>query len=694
MRKTEQNYPEMLDMLRNVSNLMNEEYSTQAYRTSTPQRSSPHIWEVWNDTTTDYPQDKVIHQLFEAQVERTPEAIAYIFEDQQLTYQALNKRANQLAHYLRRLGVGPEILSGLCVERSPEMVIAILAVLKAGGAYVPLEPTAPRLRLHDILQDTNPPLLLLQRHLDHFDNYTGQKVYLDELKPRLAKEVTTNPPCLTTPDNLLNIVYTSASTGKPKGALIPGSAVLNRLYWMWTEYPFRADDVAVFHKSYALVAATWECFGGLLKGIPTLVLTRQDVLDPVILWRKLVEQRVSYLLATPPLLQSLLDQAERQPEPWSTLRLATTSAEPISPRMVRQWIKVFPDVPLLNLYGSTECSSNVTVYDTQNLPAEATRVPIGKPFANNQIYILDEQLQPVSIGEVGEMCVSGACLARGYHNLPELTAERFIENPFAPSRGAEEQRSRGEISPLPPRSPAPLRLYKTGDLARYLADGTIELIGRKDNQVKIRGFRVELEDVEITLAQHQAIKRCAVTLRHDAIIGESLAAYVVLDGETTATILRRFLQERLPDYMIPSSFTRLEALPLTVNGKIDRRSLPPPDESWSQQDGTYTAPRSALEQAICEVLQDVLQVEQVGIDTYFLDLGLHSLLMAQMQSKLSQLLERDIPITALLQHATVSALAQHLGQTPAADNNAFEQSRGRAEKRRAMRHQRRGRRIR
>jgi len=289
------------------------------------------------------------------------------------------------------------------------------------------------------IEDTQPPLLLLQRHLDKFPHYHGLKVYLDEIQDELEGKPRSNLASRTTPDSLLNIVYTSASTGKPKGVLIPISAVLNRLFWMWNDYPFRADDCVAFHKSYALVAATWECFGGLLKGIPTLVLTREDVLDPVVLWRKLAQHRVSYLTATPSLLQSILDQAQRQRNEWTSLRLSTTSAEPIPPVLARRWCAIFPGVPLLNLYGSTECSSNVTAYDAQRLPPQAACVPIGKPFANNYVRILDDELKPVPLGEVGEMCVAGACLARGYHNLPELTAQKFIDHPVFRSDRADEQ---------------------------------------------------------------------------------------------------------------------------------------------------------------------------------------------------------------------------------------------------------------
>jgi surfactin family lipopeptide synthetase A len=630
------------------------------------------------DIETNHQNHRCIHQLFEAQVECTPDNIAFIFANETLTYRQLNRYANQLAHYLRRAGIGPDALVGLCVDRSPAMVISILAILKAGGAYVPLEPAVPKPRLLDILKDTQPCFLILQDHLDVFDDYAGQKIIFDEVATNLAGAPISNLPCLTTPANLLNVVYTSASTGKPKGVLIPMSAVLNRLFWMWDDYPFRAGDVVAFHKSYALVAATWECFGGLLKGIPTLVLTRQDVLDPAVLWRKLVAHRVSYLTAMPSLLQGILDQAERQSDHWTSLRLSTTSAEPISPALARRWCAMFPGVPLLNLYGSTECSSNVTVYDAQSLPPQASCVPIGKPFANNHVYILDDEFKSVPIGEIGEMCVTGACLARGYHNLPELTAEKFIDASVFRCAGVGEQSSTED--------PTMGRLYRTGDLARFQPDGTIELVGRKDNQVKIRGFRVELEDIEATLLEHEAVRECAVSLRHDPGLGDYLAAYVVLRGETTASALRRFLQERLPEYMIPTLVARLETLPQTVNGKLDRKKLPQADECWSQIESDYAAPRNALERAVCQLLQETLNIERVGIEDYFLDLGLHSLLMIQLRDKLSRRVEREIPITALLQYGTVRTLSEYLGQASPEQINPIAHNRRRAEKRRAMRH--------
>lgn len=622
----------------------------------------------WNDTTANYPKDQSIHELFEAQVARTPAATALICQGEQLTYQELNCRANQLARYLRAHGVGPEVLVGICIERSLAMVVGILGILKSGGAYVPLDPDHPLPRVHEILQDTKPPVLLVRKTSDRFGEYKGQKIYLDDDWRLIEKEADSNLLSLSAPENLLKIVYTSSSTGKPKGTLITIDSVLNRLFWMWESYPFRADDVVVFHKSYALVAASWECFGGLLQGIPTVIVLRQDLLDPVELWQKLIEQRVSYLLATPSLLQGLIEQAELHPDQWRTLRLATTSAEPISPALVARWNKRFPQVPLLNLYGSTECSSNVTAYDTSKLPPAEPGVPIGKPLANTKVYILDEHLSPVPIGVTGEMCVSGACVARGYLNLPELSARQFVQNPLTDQ----------------PNS----RLYRTGDLARYRADGNIELIGRKDHQVKIRGFRVELGDIEVNLSRHEAVSRCVVTLHEDDARGKYLVAYVVAEADISTTLLQRYLRERLPDYMVPATFVRLEALPLTPNGKVDRNGLSPPTGPRPGLDTTYTAPQTETEQLICTVLQEVLNIEKVGIHDYFLDLGLHSLLMVRVQSELRQLLNRDIPIIALLRYSTASTLAHDLNRNRD-EPLSFQQSLARASKRKAMRQRRR-----
>ena len=384
----------------------------------------------WNQTAHDFGNQHTITELFEQQAAQTPDAAALICQNETLRYADLNRQANQLAHHLRQNGVGRDSFVALCTERSFKMMVGLLGILKAGGTYVALDPDYPMARLQDILHDTRPEFLIVQESVDRFEDFDGTKICLDRDWGTINQRPATNPTSLTTPDDLINIVYTSSTTGKPKGARIPMSAVLNRLLWMWHEYPFVAGDTAVLQKSYALVAATWELFGGLLKGVPTLILQPEEVRDADLLWQALTRHQVTHLLSSPALIENVLHAAAREETRWDSLRFATTSAEPISPAMVQRWKETFPGVPLLNLYGSTECSSNATQYDAAQLPETAVRVPIGQPLPNIQVYILDQNLQPVPIGATGELCISGACLADGYLNLPELSSEKFIENPF------------------------------------------------------------------------------------------------------------------------------------------------------------------------------------------------------------------------------------------------------------------------
>ena len=576
----------------------------------------------FNDTDVDFFNEACIHELFEQQAERTPDQTAFMFEGRHLTYADLNTRANQVARFLRRSGVGPETIVAICTERSFEMIVGLLGIMKAGGAYVALDPQFPLPRLYEILADTNASVLLTQHNLDRFDEFSGKTIHIDAEWTLIEKEDTGNVVCLTTPENLLNVVYTSSTTGKPKGTLITMNAVLNRLFWMWDAYPFCSKDVAVLQKSYALVASTWELFGALLKGVPTLILSQQDLLDGTQFWDKVVSHKVSSLLASPALLERVLYQTELLPGQWNTLRLATTSTEPIPPAMVARWKKAFPRVPLLNLYGATECASNVMVYDTSQMQEDAIRVPVGKPLANMQVYVLDDHLNPVPMGVTGEMCVAGACLARGYLNLPELTKKRFVSNPFSDGAGS--------------------RLYRTGDLARYRADGTLELIGRKDDQVKIRGFRVELRDVEQALIRHEVVSECAVTLDEIDLDLKRLVAYVVADETISPSALRRFLRERLPEYMVPSDFVFLDSLPLTPSGKVDRRVLPRPDCLLPDDRDDYVAPRTPTERVIAEIWQESLGVEPVGVYDNFFDLGGHSLLLMKVVYQIKKRLGRSL----------------------------------------------------
>lgn len=596
----------------------------------------------FNRTEIDFGSAQNIHQLFEKQVARTPEATAFLFAGERMSYRELNDRANQLAHYLRRTGVSCESMVGLCVERSFDMIVAMLGVMKAGGCYVALDPDYPLRRLQDILDDTRPTILLIHKALDRFEQFKGRKVFIDTEWPEIAKESTENLPAVTAPHHLLNVVYTSSTTGKPKGALIPIRAVLNRLFWMWREYPFQENDVAVWHKSYSLVAATWECFGALLQGYPTLIVSHDDVLDPARFWQQVTNANVTMLLATPPLISGVLDQAEQHPGDWPGLRLATTSAEPIPPAMVRRWQQAFPGVPLLNLYGSTECASNASCYDTWLLPDYASRVPIGKPLANTRAYVLDQRHNPVPIGAVGELCIAGACVARGYLNLPEQTAAHFRQNPFAGDDYAT--------------------LYRTGDLARIAAGGTLELVGRADDQVKLRGFRIELADIENALAQHRNVAKCSTALFEIAPGVKKLVGYVVPRREPAPAVsaLQRFLRERLPEYMIPSAFVILDRLPMTPNGKVNRKALPIPDQVRPELETAYMAPRSETEKQLAGIWQAVLGLDRVGIHDNFFELGGHSLIATQVVAQIRSELHLELPLRLLFQAPTIAGLAQEL----------------------------------
>ena len=606
----------------------------------------------FNDTDLDFGNDLCIHQLFERQAKNTPDQIAFTFRDVHVTYADLNARANQLAHFLRRAGVGPETIVAICTNRSIEMMVGLLGIMKAGGVYVALDPEYPLLRLYDILEDSKPSILILQKEVDRFDTFGGKKIYLDGEWKVIAKEQSTNPVCLTTPEHLLNIVYTSSTTGRPKGTLITIDSVLNRLHWMWQAYPFRPHDVAVLQKSYALVAATWECFGALLKGVPTLILSQEDLLDPTQLWDKVVTHRVTYFLASPAVLEGVLYQAEAHPEQWKSLRLATTSAEPIKPSMVARWKQCFPEVPLLNLYGATECASNATAYDTSQLPPEASRVPVGKPLANTKVYVLDQHANPVPIGVVGEMCITGSCLARGYLNLPELSSSRFVSDPFADELGAQ--------------------MLKTGDLARVLSSGNIELIGRQDYQVKVRGFRVELGDIEEALARHDAVERCVVTLFEIDPARSHLVAYVVSAVSLAPQTLREFLRERLPEYMVPSDFVFPDALPLTPSGKVDRRALAPPPLTRPELDGSFVPPRNPVEEIVASIWTDALGIDQVGVHDNFYDLGGHSLLSIRVANQI----EKKLGVRVNPGQLIMQTLGQLAAQCGPASNSGGMKRRG------------------
>ena len=619
----------------------------------------------WNATEMAYPAQKCIHELFEEQAERTPNAIAVVFGEHSLTYRALNAKANQLAHYLQSLGVGnhlgAETLVGLCVERGVEMVVGILAILKAGGAYLPLDPTYPRERLAFMLEDAGVSLLLTQDHLrEQLPATTADLLYLDRDWSKIAQTSTDAPRSEVTADHLALVIYTSGSTGRPKGVEALHRGIMNRCHWMWRQLPFLPGEVACQKTALSFVDSVWEIFGPLLRGVPLIIIADDVVRDPQALLAQLATCDVSRLVLVPSLLKVLLESDINFQERLPRLTTWICSGEALSSHLADLFSVRLPHAHLLNLYGSSEVAGDVTWFDvtaqrrSQNGPAG---IPIGRPIDNTQIYLLDAQLQPVPQGIPGELYVGGKNLARGYYKQPKLTDERFIPNPYR--RGT--------------------KLYRTGDLARWLPDGNIEYLGRVDHQVKIRGFRIELGEIEAALTQHPAVQEVVVIAREDTPGQKRLVAYVVTDDKMSSdnndlmlssshplTISENFaafsaslrgdLQQKLPDYMVPSAFVVLEALPLTPNGKVDRQALPAPTERSGVEAALQLA-RTPTEEVLSAIWGEVLGIEQVGIHDNFLHLGGHSLLATQVISRLRKAFGVELPVRIIFEVPTIEKLA-------------------------------------
>ena len=517
----------------------------------------------WNDTATAYPDAKCIHQLFESQVEKTPDAVAVVFADRQLTYEELNQKANQLANYLHSLGIKPALLVGICMESSLEMVLAILAILKAGGAYVPLDPMYPQKRLSFMLQDSQVSVLITQKHLiDRLPQHQAEIVCLDTDWQLISQFPHHTPITESQATNLAYIIYTSGSTGQPKGVAVTHQAV-NRLVFNTNYIQLTPDDRIAQAANIAFDAATFEIWGALLHGAKLVIITKSILLSPEEFAANIHAQEISVLFLTTALFNQL---ANFVPQAFSSLRYLLFGGEAVEPRWVKEILDKGAPQQLLHVYGPTENTTFSSWYLVEELPTTATTIPIGRPISNTQIYLLDQNLQPVPIGIPGEIYLGGAGLAQGYFNRSALTQEKFISNPLEKTGS---------------------RLYKTGDLARYLPDGNIEFLGRIDHQVKIRGFRIELGEIESVLNQHpQVFQSLVISHKDEDSSNHRLISYIVPNQEQTSSLsvheLRLFLQENLPEYMIPTHFVTLSALPLTPQGKIDRRTLPLPEQCIQQ----------------------------------------------------------------------------------------------------------------
>ncbi|MFB2837776.1 amino acid adenylation domain-containing protein [Floridanema evergladense] len=590
----------------------------------------------WNDTQTDYPVDKCLHQLFETQVEKTPDAVAVVFENQQLTYSQLNNRANQLAHYLRSLSVDADALVGICVERSIEMVVGLLGILKAGGAYLPLDPEYPQERLQFMLQDAQVSVILTQQRLLEKLKITQENlICLDTDWQTIQQWSQSNPICKLAPENLAYVIYTSGSTGQPKGAMNTHKGICNRLIWMQEAYQLTTEDVVLQKTPFSFDVSVWEFFWTLCNGSRLVIARPEGHRDREYLVNLIAQQQVTTLHFVPSMLQVFLESENLAP--CQSLRRVICSGEALSLDLQAKYFERL-GCELHNLYGPTEAAIDVTYWQCQK-ESQLTTVPLGRPIANTQIYILDSYLQPVPIGVPGELHIGGAGLARGYLNRPELTKEKFITNPFDNSE----------------------RLYKTGDLARYLPDGNIEYLGRIDHQVKIRGFRIELGEIEAVLNQHPQVQSSVVIAREDNSGEKRLVAYLVSDSEVTPTIneLREYLKAKLPEYMIPSAFVFLETLPLTPNGKIDRKALPKP-ETRSGIETKLIAPRTPEEETLATIWKQVLRVEQIGIHDNFFELGGDSILSIQIISRAKKA-GIELTVKQIFSHQTIAELARVAG---------------------------------
>ncbi|MEH2032602.1 MAG: non-ribosomal peptide synthase/polyketide synthase [Nostoc sp.] len=596
----------------------------------------------WNNTQVDYYQDKCIHQLFEEQVQRTPDAVAVVFGNQQLTYQQLNCRANQLAHYLQTLGIKPDVLVGLCVERSLEMMVGVLAILKAGGAYVPLDPDYPTERLSFMLEDAQVSVLLGQQKLvESLPKHHARVVCLDTDWKKIAHNSESNLTNIGASNNLAYVIYTSGSTGKPKGVLVNHSNVVRLFEATNSWYHFNQDDVWTMFHSYAFDLSVWEIWGALLYGGRLVVVPYLVTRSPKSFYELLCQKKVTVLNQTPSAFRQLI-QASPALGSDLKLRLVIFGGEALELRSLQPWFERYGDqMPqLVNMYGITETTVHVTYRPLSKADLNGTASVIGHPIPDLQVYVLDEYKQPVPIGVPGEMYVGGAGVARGYLNRPDLTQQRFISNPFSNNRQA--------------------RLYKTGDKARYLPNGELEYLGRIDNQVKIRGFRIELGEIEALLASHPDVWENVVMVREDEPGNKRLVAYVVPKVEQSPKVaeLRRFLKQKLPEYMVPNAFVQLEALPLTANGKIDRRALPIPDNSQIELEDNFVAPTTATEKTLAAIWAEVLGMQQIGINDNFFTLGGHSLIATQIISRIREVFEIEVPLRHIFEAPTIASLTE------------------------------------
>jgi len=598
------------------------------------------ILRTWNETRTEYPGNTNVARLFEDQAEKNGEGIAVVGDSERLSYRELNERSNQLAHYLQAKGVGPEHVVGLCVDRGVGMVVGLLAILKAGGAYLPLDGSYPQERLNYMLTDSRARLVVTEsRYTEVMSSVTRELVVMDEEWKEIASLSRERVAGEADSENLAYVIYTSGSTGQPKGVMVQHRSLSNLVRAQVEVFGITSVSCVLQFASFSFDASVSEIFSVLLTGA-TLHVTNPERLRPGMdLITVLRNRKITVVTLPPSILAVLADEDLPQ------LQTLVTAGEACSAEIVTRWAG---GRRFINAYGPTE----TTVCATMSEPLQIGQPPtIGKPTANGQIFILDPSQHPVPVGIAGEIYVGGDLLARGYFNRPDLTAERFLPDPFS-----------GEIGG---------RIYRTGDLARYLADGNIEYIGRIDHQVKLRGFRIEPGEIETVLQQHPGVSKAVVIVREDVVGDKRLVAYITAPGEPAINVkeLQESLKSKLPAYMVPFAVIAMDAFPLTAAGKVDRQALPAPSSSRAESGSAYAAPRNQAERTIVQIWCNVLQLEKVGIHENFFDLGGHSLLMLQVHGKLKEAFEKDISMMQMFGYSTVSSLAEYFTQSETQTKN-------------------------
>ncbi|HYT33362.1 MAG TPA: amino acid adenylation domain-containing protein, partial [Thermoanaerobaculia bacterium] len=606
-----------------------------------PETERRRLLVEWNQTEREYPRDLCFHQLFERQVERTPDAVAVVFRGETVTYRELNVRANRLARLLAREGVGPDRIVGLLLERGIDLLTAILAVFKSGGAYLPLDPGHPVARIGEIVARSGLRVALTSAALEPLlseaangravgapprilvlDRSTGEGERGEDLSSEAR------------PRSLAYVIFTSGSTGAPKGAMIEHRGMVNHLFAKIGDLELTGSDTVAQTASQCFDISVWQFLAALLVGGRVVVLGDEVAHDPGRLLGSIEREAISIVEVVPSVLRAMLEIGADAP-PLSRLRWMIATGEALPAALAREWLQRYPGVPMLNAYGPTECSDDVTHHRIRvPPPPDAANVPIGRPIANTRLYVLDASLSPVPVGVAGELCVGGDGVGRGYLNDPGRTADVFVPDPWAVSDGAH--------------------LYTTGDLARFRSDGAIEFLGRIDHQVKVRGFRIELGEIESALSACPGIVQAVCLARDDGAGDKRLVAYVVPEPGLDPSVneIRASLKRTLPDYMVPAAFVVLESLPLTANGKLDRRRLPVPEKSHGAA-AEQIAPRTPVEELLAGIWCQVLGLERVGIFDDFFDLGGHSLLVTQVVARVRATFEAELPLRAVFERPTV-----------------------------------------